>query len=109
MSFFNISNGANTHWRNRDKILLMFFALFFIVLIMPVDFRFYRELFSIDASSVNFYHLFRIAHYFPHFFGSDGFLNWVIAALLATIGTTAWSLRANDSINYDVLYYWLRV
>ena len=109
MSLFNISNGVNNDWSNRDKLLLRFFTLFFTVQIIPVDFRFYQELFSIDAPTINFYHLFKIAHYYPHFFGSESFSNWVIAAVLATIGTLAWSLRANDKINYEVLYYWLRV
>jgi hypothetical protein len=109
MSLFNISNGAESNWSNRDKILLRFFSLFFLVQIVPVDIRFYRELISIDSASFNFYHLFKAAHYYPHFFGSAGFTNWIIAAVLAGIGALAWSFRANDRINYDVLYYWVRV
>src|SRR6476661_1959866 len=109
MSFFNISNGTVSQWSNRNKILLRFFTLFYIIQIIPVDIRFYRELLGIEAAGFNFYYLFKIAHYYPHFFGSAGFLNWGIAAVLAAVGTLAWSFRDNDSINYDVLYYWVRV
>ena len=109
MSLFNISNGAASYWSNRDKVVLRFFILFFLVQIIPIDFRFYREIFSNESGSINFYHLFKIAHYYPHYFGSDGFINWVIAGVLAILGTLAWSFRSNDNINYDVLYYWTRV
>ena len=61
------------------------------------------------ANSTLFYELFQLTRYYPRFFGIEGFGNWLIAAVLALIGTAIWTWRYNAATNYDQLYYWLRV
>ena len=109
MSLFNISDGKTSYWNNRDKIILRFFIIFFLVQIIPLDWKFYRDLFNIDSTGFNFYYFFRIAGYYTRFFGIEGFGNWIIAAVCALAGTLFWTYREKKSVNYDILYYWLRV
>lgn len=108
MSLFNIP-GESSQWKNNDKTLLRFFLIFFLVQILPLDWKFYRQLFAINWSDLDFYDLFQLTRYYPQFFGVTGFGNFGIAAIIALIGTVVWTYRAKDNFNYDVLYYWLRV
>lgn len=109
MGFFDIADGSGRSWNNWEKNLLRFFLIYFIIQIVPLDWKFYRQLFSIHWSAFSFYDLFQLTRYYPRFFGLEGFANWAITAGIAAILTFLWSRRAADNYNYDVLYYWLRV
>lgn len=85
---------------------LRFLIIFFVVQIVPIDWKFYRELFSNDLS---FYTLFSIARYYPHFFGFEGTGNWVVAAAVALVGVFVWNARSKQDGDPDKLYYWFRV
>ncbi|RYZ84613.1 MAG: DoxX family protein, partial [Moraxellaceae bacterium] len=96
-------------WKKSEKILIKFFAIFFITQIIPLDIHFYKEIFSSDWSQLSFYDFFRLTRYYPQWLGNESFGNWAIAAALAIIGTAVWSASEKKPINYDILYYWLRV
>lgn len=96
-------------WKKSEKILIKFFAIFFITQIIPLDIHFYKEIFSSDWSQLSFYNFFRLTRYYPQWLGNETFGNWAIAAALAIIGTAVWSASEKKPINYDILYYWLRV
>ncbi len=110
MSLFNNGSSALSPWKNIDKILLRFLVVYFIIQIVPLDWKFYRQLFTIDYSDLSFYDLFQLTRYYPRFFGIAGFGNWLISGLLAFTGTAIWTVRfTSNNINNDQLYYWLRV
>ena len=109
MSLFNNGSGPGSPWKNTDKLLLRFLLIYFIIQAVPLDWKFYRQLFTIDWTDISFYDLFQVTRYYPRFFGIDGFGNWVVSAILAFIGTVLWTWRYPVDINYDQLYYWLRV
>lgn len=110
MSLFNNGSTALSPWKNIDKIALRFLVIYFIIQAVPLDWKFYRQLFTIDWSDLSFYDLFQLTRYYPLFFGIEGFGNWFIVALLALVGTGIWTVRYSaNNTNYDQLYYWLRV
>lgn len=66
--------------------------LYFLLLSIPLDPRYYAELFSINWT--HYQDLFTIAHYTPRFFGhAPVFADWLVIALIAVIGATIWQNR----------------
>jgi len=49
---------TTTGWKKWENVLFRFFFLFFTILILPIDWKFWRDLFSIDWTHLHFHHLF---------------------------------------------------
>jgi hypothetical protein len=109
MGIFNVSNGSSSVWKNYEKVALRFFIIYFAVQVLPLDWKFYRDLFSINWLNINFFDLFSLTRYTPQFFSLTGYANWLVALGIATTGTLVWTTREQESKDYDALYYWLRV
>ena len=77
------------HYFNK-KFLWRFLFVYFFIQTVPLDWKFYRELFSIDWSSLSFYDLFSLTRYMPQFFQLSGYENWLAAALIALIAALIW-------------------
>ncbi|ABG57842.1 hypothetical protein [Cytophaga hutchinsonii] len=105
-SINNLSDSNSFAWKDYEKIALRFFTIYFIIQAIPLDWKFYAELFSLQW---NVYGLFSLTKYAPQFFSFTGYWNWVIAAALAAVGTAAWIRLERKEVNYEKLYYWLRV
>ncbi len=107
MSFSNSSiNNSSSGWKDYEKVALRFFFIYFAIQVIPLDWKFYRELFSIQW---NVYDLFSLTRYAPQFFSFTGYANWLVAAVLAAAGTVVWINLDRKERDYDTLYYWLRV
>jgi len=109
MSFFNVSNKKSSQWKDYEKAIFRFFFIYFIIQAVPLDWKFYQQLFSINWLRPNFYQLFSLSKYAPVFFGATGFANWLIAGLIALIASVAWGIIRKGNDDYDNLHYWLRV
>jgi hypothetical protein len=109
MSFFNVSNRKPSAWADYEKAALRFFFIYFVILTVPLDWKFYQQLFNVNWQHPHFYQLFNLSKYSPQFFGATGFTNWLIAASIALIGAAIWSFARQQDDNYDNLHYWLRV
>ncbi|MDB5013328.1 MAG: hypothetical protein JWQ25_1530 [Daejeonella sp.] len=109
MSFLNLSAPHSSNWKNYEKVLLRFFIIYFIIQVIPLDWKFYRQLFAINWLHLNFYDLFSLTRYAPQFFSFTGFANWIIALGFALIGSVIWAATEKKELDYDSLYYWLRV
>lgn len=97
-------------WTKGEKIIFRFVFVYFLIQAIPLDWQFYRNLFSIDWGAHYYRDLFNLARYAPHFFGPvDTFVNWAVVALIALVGTAIWTIRDRKHAAYDELYYWLRV
>lgn len=104
-------------WKTWEIIFFRFFFIFFLVLMLPIDWKFYRELFSINWVHLHFHDLFRLSKYQTQFIAQDKlpqwgigvFTNWGIAILIAVAGAALWGRLDKIKKEYNVLYYWLRV
>jgi hypothetical protein len=104
-------------WKNWEKVLFRGFFLFFSILILPLDWKFWRDLFSIDWVHLHFHHLFELSRYQLHIFPKDSipqygigsFADWGVVILIAIIGAAVWGRVDKDRKEYNQLYYWLRV
>lgn len=97
-------------WTSVEKIAFRFFFIYFLIQAVPLDWHFYRDLFTINWGPLYYRDLFNLARYAPHFFGPDDtFVNWVIVALIALVGTVVWTIRDQKQTEYTALHYWLRV
>jgi hypothetical protein len=102
----NLTNSSSSGWKNYEKIAVRFFAIYFAIQVLPLDWKFYRELFSLQW---NVYDLFSLTKYEPQFFSLTGYGNWLVAAAIAAISTAVWVRVEKKEVSYENLYYWLRV
>ncbi len=98
-------------WSNFEKIAFRIFFVYFFIQAVPLDWKFYRDLFSINWFHIQFTDIFNIAHYSPRFLtGPQTYADWGIIFLLAILGACAWTVtEKNKRENYNQLYYLLRV
>ncbi|WP_449439445.1 DoxX family protein [Pedobacter steynii] len=91
--------------------------IFLVIQIIPIDWKFYKQLFSINWFHLHFHDLFKLTKYQPQFFsesqvtqwGIGGFANWIVFIFIAAIGALIWSKLDAQRKEYTKLYYWLRV
>jgi hypothetical protein len=106
----NKSGQVSASWKLYELVAFRFFFLYFIVQAVPLDWKYYRKLFSISWNNLYYGDIFNIARYYPVFYeGPDTFRNWAVAAIIALTGTLIWSVADKKATAYNGLYYWLRV
>lgn len=111
MSKPEITGQLSPEWRPYTKIVFRFFFVYFLIQTVPLDWKYYAQVFSINWTALRYEDIFNLAHYHPQFLsGPQSFGNWGIAALIALAGTFIWTYADhNRTKDYDRLYYWLRV
>src|SRR5690606_6159022 len=102
-------------WKNWEINLFRFFFIFLLIQIIPLDWKFYRDLFSLNWANLHFHDLFRLSKYQPDLFTQDSadwrtgsFLNWAVFAFIAAVGTLIWANIDKQRKEYQIWYYWLR-
>ncbi|CCH52829.1 hypothetical protein BN8_01862 [Fibrisoma limi BUZ 3] len=99
-----------SEWRGYETLLFRFFFIYLFIQAVPLDWTYYRDLFAIDWTNLQYRDIFYLARYQPKFFdGPDSFANWAVVALIAVVGTAIWTYRDGSRRDYTTLYYWLRV
>jgi len=98
-------------WNAFAKISFRIFFIYFFIQVVPLDWKFYRDIFHINFASLQFADIFNIAHYSPWFFsGGQTYADWGIIFLLSITGAFIWTIAGNKKLKeYNLLYYWLRV
>jgi len=104
-------------WKEWEKNGFRFFFLFFFLLAFPLDWKFYREVFSIHWGHLHFHDLFDLTKYQIQFipkerlpeFGIGSFANWGIILIISLGGALIWGRLDSQRKEYTVLKYWLRV
>lgn len=94
-----------------SKLELYFFRFSFIALLLlciPLDWKYWADIFNITWSDLHYTDLFRIVRYYPSFLEND-ILNWLLIASVAVVGTILWTLKSPDVKQYNELKYWLRL
>ncbi|EDM35567.1 hypothetical protein PBAL39_07765 [Pedobacter sp. BAL39] len=104
-------------WNRYEKILFRIAFIYFALQVVPLDWKYYRHLFSISWLDLSFKELFHVARYTPQFgssyqehdWGLATFSDWAIILAIAILAGTIWSLSDRKRKNYQALYSWLRV
>ncbi|MGX5690864.1 DoxX family protein [Arcticibacter tournemirensis] len=97
-------------WSSPEKHAFRFFFLYFFFQVVPLDWKFYRQLIDIDWGQLHYGDIFLITKYAPHFSdGADNFGDWGIIFVIALAGTVVWAWLDRERREYNNLYYWLRV
>lgn len=107
-----------TKWKEYEKTIFRFFFIYFLLQALPLDWKYFGNLFRIQWANLHFGDIFYISRYTPQFisgsstpgtWGLATLADWALIAAIALIGTAIWSIRDKKSENYNNLYYWLRV
>jgi len=112
MAYLDFLSGNTAQWKAHQKALLRFFLIYFFVQAVPLDWKYYAQLFSIQWGNLHYGDLFHLSRYYPRFFpGGDTYANWLVAAGLALVGALIWGKveQNRQSPDYDRLYYVQRV
>jgi len=104
-------------WKPIERMAFRFFFIYFLLQIIPIDWKFWKQFFSINWLHVHFKEIFDLAHYTPKFFsaasipqwGIGAFADWAVFFIVAAIGALIWSVYDKNGKEYNKLYYGLRV
>jgi len=100
---------ASLEWKEYEKTALRFFSIYFILQIFPLDWKYYKGIFSINWLDLHYGDIFFISRYYPAFSSATGsFADWIIIAIIAAIGAAVWTRRDKPDTDYSTRYYWLR-
>lgn len=102
--------GQDTTWKEYEKILFRFVFAFLFLQTVPLDWKYYSELFARDWSTLHFSNFFYIARYIPRIFSDvPVFADWLVILGVSAVATVAWGALDKERKEYNDLYYWLRV
>jgi hypothetical protein len=97
-------------WNTLEKNAFRIAFIYFVAMSVPLDWKYYRTVFSINWLNPAYGDIFELARYTPRFFsGPDTFANWLVVLVIAFAGGLVWISRDKKSQEYNELYYWLRV
>lgn len=103
-------------WNKGRKFGFRLLFLFFVLMSIPWNVRWYTDLFAIDWTSLHYRDLYDIARFQPSFptLGKwlpewYGYADWIIVLLFAFVGALLWTVIDKKTQNYRKWYYWLMV
>jgi hypothetical protein len=97
-------------WKGWEKTVFRFFFVYFLIQIVPLDWKYFRDLFAPDGAFLSLRDIFYAARYTPRFFGDVPVLaDWGVAAALAIAAAALRSYWDRERKEYNNLYYALRV
>jgi len=108
----------SSDWNKLVKTAFRFFFVYFFIQAVPLDWKYFRNLFSINWLGLHFRDIFYLSRYTPQFFatpentngwGMGSFADWGVALAIAVGGAVVWSFLDRKQKEYNQLYYWLRV
>ena len=111
------SSGNITAWNKNLLFLLRIIFVYFLIQIIPLDLKFYKQISRGNLPGLHYGDIFNIAHYYPSWFSNaPSFADWGVFLLFAVVIGIIWTLwdrnrttTTNNNIGYDKLYYWFRV
>ncbi|WP_183573067.1 hypothetical protein HDF18_06360 [Mucilaginibacter sp. X5P1] len=104
-------------WTGWEKFLFRVAFIFFILLVIPIDYTWYVKLISVKTffAFLNTLTGYRTNFYVLHSesgrWGLGAYVSWGIALLAGLVGGGIWTFfsRKSKRTEYNNLYYWLRV
>jgi len=108
-----------TTWSAGQKFALRVAAIFFFIMSIPWSGGWYTGLAGIDWINIHYRDIYDIARFNPNFvrFNDNpalnlvGYADWILILLVALVIGGIWSAveSRKSKLNYDALYYWVRV
>ncbi|WP_254412584.1 hypothetical protein [Dyadobacter diqingensis] len=104
-------------WNNYQKTGFRILFLFFVIMSIPWNGFWYKNIASIRWDTLEYRHLHVFCEFTPKFveiqsesghWGIESYVNWAIVLLVSTIGGLVWTLFDKHRKSYNTLYYWLR-
>ncbi|GAB3720847.1 hypothetical protein [Spirosoma lituiforme] len=116
----NPEKGRYPDWTQSQKIAFRIAFVFFIVMSIPTNASWYKNIASLDWLHLHYRDLYDVARFQPNLLGRAswwpawlGYGEWVfillVSAVVGLIWTAVVALRRTEPSNYNWLYYWLRV
>jgi hypothetical protein len=109
-------------WSQFEKIIFRIAFIFFISMSLPNSASWYKDLVSLDWANLHYRDLYDVARFGSGLdwfgrtiFGSslNGYATWIITLLVSIVGGLIWTavskLKKPEVLEYNILYYWLRV
>jgi hypothetical protein len=97
-------------WSNKEKNVFRFLFIFFLLQSLPLSVDIFKVVFGFNWFHITYGDIFNLTHLSAKFIpGTDSFINWIIVAILAIVGAIVWGRSKYADLDYQTLYYWLRV
>lgn len=103
-------------WTEVEKLAFRIAFIFFVIMSIPWNWKWYTDLFAIDWTGLHYRDLYDIARFQPSFSVLSrwfpdlyGYSDWIVLLFLAIAGAAVWSVVDGKTKNYNKLYYWLLV
>ncbi|SOD98480.1 hypothetical protein [Spirosoma fluviale] len=107
-------------WTPGEKIAFRIAFVFFIVMSLPTNPGWYKNVFSLDWLHLHYRDLYDVARFQPNILGRVswwpawmGYGEWVFLFLVSAVAGLIWTavvrIRRAEPRDYNLLYYWLRV
>lgn len=109
-------------WTNTQNVLFRIAFVFFVAMSLPNDWSWYKNVLSLNWLHLHYRDLYDVARFGSglNLFGNrlsgstlNGYATWLITLAFAIIAGGVWTAvvtwRKRDVLNYEWLYYWLRV
>ncbi|SES02952.1 hypothetical protein [Pedobacter rhizosphaerae] len=105
----NINTAQGPDWTASEKGIFRFFFLYFILQAIPLSIDFFKIVFGFNWLKISYTDIFNLSRLSAKFIpGPDSFINWIIVAFIAIIGSVLWAKSTYKNVDYNKLYYWLR-
>lgn len=108
--------GPYPDWTRGQKIAFRIAFVFFIVMSIPTNASWYKNVASLDWRHLHYRDLYDVARFQPNVLGRAswwpawmGYGEWVFILLVSAVAGLIWTAVVNRPRNYNWLYYWLRV
>lgn len=111
MSAFQLINpNQPVVWNRSNKFLLRTLVAFFVLFTVPLDWKFFRDIASLDWSGLNYTVFFEVSRYFPRILSDVPVLGDVFLILfLSLVVAGLWQRFEKHSLDFDRVYYLLFV
>ena len=104
-------------WKNDQKIFFRILFLFFLIMSIPWNGFWYKNIASITWDTLEYRHLHVFCEFTPKFveinsesghWGIESYVNWALILAVSVIGGLLWTVLDKQRAEYNTLYYWLR-
>lgn len=111
-------NASAVQWTKTQRVLFRIAFIYFGLLSIPLSLKYYEMLFSINWLKLGYRDLTNLGRFSPDIiniatesgrWGIASYVDYVLLLAVAAAAAIIWTLLDGKRLNYQLLYYWLRV